>query len=223
MTEALAKIYAIAWKDLLTEVRTKELFGGMVVFALLTIITFNFAIDLTGVDRAASGAGALWVAISFAGMLGLARSVALERDRGSLDGLLLCPVDRGVLYLGKLLSNLIFMLLVEAVALPVFGIMYDLNVFNPILLLGLALGTLGFAGVGTLFAVMASTTRAREFLFPVLLFPVSVPIVIATVRVASLSLAGENFGLTQWLNLLIGFDVVFLTIAFLVFDRVVEE
>ncbi|MDI3341582.1 MAG: heme exporter protein CcmB [Sphaerobacter sp.] len=216
-------IAAVAWKDLLSEIRTKEMFGGMAVFALLTIITFNFAFDLTGVDRAASGAGALWVAVSFAAMLGLGRSIAMERDRGSLDGLLLCPVDRGVLYLGKLLSNLTFILVVEVVTVPVFGALYDLPIYRPTLLLALFLGTVGFAAVGTLFAVMASTTRAREILFPVLLFPVSVPVVIATVRAASLTLTGNLGEIARWLNLLVGFDVLFLKLAFLVFDRIVEE
>lgn len=219
----LGKIYAVIWKDLLTEIRTKELFGGMFVFALLTILTFNFAFDLTGVDRAASGAGALWVAFIFAGILGLGRSIALERDRGSLDGLLLCPIDHGLLYLGKLGSNLIFILLVEIIALPVFGAMFNLPVYRPLLLLSLFLGTLGFAAVGTLLSVMAAGTRAREILFPVLLFPVAVPVIIATVRLCTLILTGETTGVSSWLNLLGGFDLVYLVIAYLVFERVVEE
>lgn len=220
---AVGKIYAVVWKDLLTEVRTKELFGGMLVFALLTIITFNFAFDLTGVERAPAGAGALWVAFAFAGMLGLSRSVALEKDRGSLDGLLLCPVDRGVLYLGKLVGNVLFILLVELFAIPAFAALYNLPVFQAPLLLAVGLGTLGFASIGTLFAVMAASTRSRELLFPVLLFPVSVPVVIATVRASVLTLTGFPDEAVRWLNLLGGFDVIFLAIAFLVFDRVVEE
>lgn len=220
---ALGKVYAVAWKDLLTEFRTKELFGGMLVFSLLTIITFNFAFDLTGVDRAPAGAGALWVAFTFAGMIGLGRAIALEKDRGSLDGLLLCPVDRGVLYLGKLAGNLIFMLLVEIITVPVFGALFNLPVFRPRLLLALALGTLGFAAIGTLFSVMAAGTRAREILFPVLLFPIAVPLVIATIRSSVLVLTDQPGEAVRWLNLLVGFDIIFLTIAFLVFDRVVEE
>jgi heme exporter protein B len=223
MTRAVGKIYAIVWKDLLTELRTKELFGGMFVFALLTIITFNFAFDLTGADRAPSGAGALWVAFSFAGMLGLGRAVALERERGSLDGLLLCPVDRGILYLGKLGGNLIFIGLVEVIAIPAFGALFNLPVFQPALLLVLALGTLGFAAVGTLLAVMAASTRARDVMLPVLLFPIALPVVIATVRATTLILTGKTGDLVPWLNLLGAYDVLFLTIAFLVFDRVVEE
>ena len=220
---ALGKISAVAWKDVLTEVRTKELFAGMFVFAVLTIITFNFAFDLTGADRAASGSGALWVAFTFAGMLGLSRSIALERDRGSLDGLLLCPVDRGILYLGKLAGNLLFILVVEVIAVPVFGALYDLPVYRPLLLLALALGTLGFASVGTLFAVMAAGTQAREVLFPVLLFPLSVPVVISTVKAAELALSGQSGEAIPWLNLLVAFDLIFLSLAFLLFERVVEE
>ncbi|HEU5422547.1 MAG TPA: heme exporter protein CcmB [Nitrolancea sp.] len=220
---ALGKIGTLVWKDLLTELRGKELFLGMFVFAVLTIVTFNFAFDLTGVAKAPSGAGALWVAFSFAGMLGLGRAVALERDRGSFDGLLLCPVDRGVIYLGKLVGNLIFIGLVEIVAVPVFGALFDLPVLRPLLFLVLALGTIGFAAVGTLLAVMAASTRAREVMLPVLLFPLALPVVIATVRATTLVLTNQGDGLLDWINLLIGFDVLFVAIAFLVFDRVVEE
>ncbi len=220
---ALGQVAAIVWKDLVIEIRSKEIVVGTFVFALLTVIAFNFAFDLTGVNKAPAGAGALWVAFDFAGMLGLGRAVALERERGSLDGLLLCPVDRGVIYLGKLAGNLIFIGLVELVTVPVFGALFALPVLRPLLLLTLLLGTLGFAAVGTLFAVMAATTRAREIMLPVLLLPVVMPVVIATVRATSLIFSGATRDVGAWLNLLGGFDVLFLGIAYLVFDRVVEE
>lgn len=223
---SVSKIGVVIWKDLRTEIRTKDLFGGMVVFALLTLVAFNFAFDLSLVpreQRVPSGAGALWVAFIFAGMLGLGRAVALERDRGSLDGLLLCPVDRGILYLGKLGGNLIFIGLVQAVAVPVFGALFNLDVFQWSMLLVLFLGTLGFAGVGTLFAVMAASTRSREVMLPVLLFPVALPVVIATVRATTMILSGDTADLALWVNLLLAFYVLFLAVSFLVFDRVVEE
>jgi heme exporter protein B len=220
---SLDKVLAIVWKDLLTEVRTKELIVGMLVFALLTIVTFNFAFDLTGVDRAPSGAGALWVAFIFASMLGLGRAVALERDKGSFDGLLLLPIDRGIIYLGKLLGNVIFIVAVQIITIPVFGALFDLPVYQLSLFLVLFLGTLGIAGLGTLFSVMAASTRAREVMLPVLLFPVALPVVISTVRATTLVLTDRTEALVQWLNLLAAFDVIFLTIAFLVFDRVVED
>ena len=223
MSNALGKIWVIVRKDILTELRSRELFGGMLVFSLLTIITFNFAFDLTGIEQAPSGAGALWVAFSFAGMLGLGRSVALERDRGSFDGLLLCPVDRGVLYLGKLAGNVLFIVVVEAITVPIFGALFGLPVLRPLLLLALALGTLGFAAVGTLFAVMAANTRARDVMLPVLLFPISLPVVIGTVRAMTLVLTGKTADVAAWLNLLGAYDAIFLAASYLVFDRVVEE
>ncbi len=219
----LDKILAIVWKDLLTEVRSRELVVGMLVFAMLTIVTFNFAFDLTGIERAPSGAGALWVAFIFASLLGLGRAVAMERDKGSFDGLLLVPVDRGMIYLGKLLGNVIFISAVQLVTIPVFGALFDLPVYQPMLFLILFLGTLGIAGLGTLFSIMAASTRAREVMLPVLLFPLALPVVISTVRATTLVLTDRTEALMQWINLLAAFDVIFLTISFLVFDRVVED
>ncbi len=223
MKGGLAKISMIIWKDLLTEIRTKELFGGMLIFAVLTIITFNFAFDMTGTGKEASGAGAMWVAFNFAGFLGLGRSISLERDKGSFDGLLLCPVDRGTIFLGKFIGNLLFISLVELISVPIFAALFDLNVFQPLLLLALFLGTLGFAAVGTLLAVMAASTRSREVLLPVLMFPILLPVVIASVRVTTLILTGQTNDVGAWLNLLGAYDVLFLAISYAVFDRVVEE
>jgi heme exporter protein B len=221
--EGLSKVSIIVWKDLLTEVRTKDLFGGMFIFAVLTIITFNFAFDLSGTSRAASGAGAMWVAFNFAGFLGLGRSIALERDRGSLDGLLLCPVDRGTIFLGKFIGNLLFITLVEVISVPIFGALFNLNVFQPTLFLVLLLGTVGFAAIGTLLAVMAASTRSREVMLPVLMFPILLPVIIASVRATTLILTDQTRDLVPWLNLLGAYDVLFLAISYLVFDRVVEE
>ena len=223
MKDGFAKVSTIIWKDLLTEIRTKELFGGMFIFAVLTIITFNFAFDMTGTGKAASGAGAMWVAFNFAGFLGLGRSIALERDKGSLDGLLLCPVDRGTIFLGKFIGNLLFITLVEFISVPIFAALFDLDVFQPLLLLALFLGTLGFAAVGTLLAVMAASTRSREVLLPVLMFPILLPVVIASVRATTLILTRQTNDVSAWLNLLGAYDVLFLAISYAVFDRVVEE
>lgn len=223
MRNAMSKISIVVWKDLLTEVRTKDLFGGMFVFAVLTIVTFNFAFDLTGVNRAPSGSGALWVAFNFAGMLGLGRSIALERDRGSLDGLLLCPVDRGTIYLGKFIGNFLFITIVEVISIPIFAALFNLNVFQPSLFLVVLLGTVGFAAIGTLLAVMAANTRSREVMLPVLMFPILLPVVIATVRATTLILTERTQDLVPWLNLLGAYDLLFLAIAYVVFDRIVEE
>jgi heme exporter protein B len=221
----IRKVLAIAWKDVLTEWRSREMFSAMAVFALLIVLIFNFAFELR-VDSARQVApGVLWVAITFAGMLGLSRSFILEKDKGSLEGLLLAPVDRSAIYFGKMLSNVLFMLAAEVVVLPVFAILFNLS---PGTLPGLAgvmaLGTIGFAGSGTLFSAMAVHTRAREIMLPVLLFPVFIPAMLAAVRSTAGLLDGRPLAeFAHWLNLLAVFDVVLIAVAFMTFDYVVEE
>jgi heme exporter protein B len=221
----IRKVLAIVWKDVLTEWRSREMFSAMAVFALLIVLIFNFAFELR-VDSARQVApGVLWVAITFAGMLGLSRSFILEKDKGSLEGLLLAPVDRSAIYFGKMLSNILFMLAAEVVVLPVFAIFFNLS---PGTLPGLAgvmaLGTIGFAGSGTLFSAMAVHTRAREIMLPVLLFPVFIPAMLAAVRSTAGLLDGRPLAeFAHWLNLLAVFDVVLIAVAFMTFDYVVEE
>ncbi len=220
---AARQIYAIVRKDLLLELRAREQVVGMGVFALLTLVTFNFAFDLTGADRAASGSGALWVAIMFAGLLGMGRAAAIERQQGAWEGLLLSPADRGTIFLGKLASALLFIGIVEALALALFTALFALPVLRPMVLLVVGLGTVGFGTLGTLFSVMAATTRAREVLLPVLLFPLALPVVISSVRATTLLLTERQAEVGPWISLLLGFDVLFLGIAYLVFGHAVEE
>lgn len=217
-------IFAVAWKDLAAEIRSKELLSAMLVFALLVIMIFNFALELDVKTRNSVTAGVLWVTFAFAGTLGLNRSMAIEKDRGCLDGLLLAPVDRSAIYFGKAISNLTFMLIVEAIVLPVYSILYNVNLFKPGLLLVILLGSLGYTAVGTLLSAMSVQTRTRDIMLPILLFPVILPILIAAVRASGGYL--QNLPMDQivpWLNLLIVYDVIFSAIAFMVFDYVVEE
>jgi len=178
----LQKVLAIVQKDVAVELRTKEMLSSMFVFALLVIVIFNFAFELRIENVRQVAPGVLWVTFTFAGMLGLNRSFVLEKDKGCLEGLLLCPVDRSAIYFGKMLGNVIFMTMVEAIILPIFSVLFNVSLFHPVLLLIVVLGTLGFAGVGTLFSAMAVHTRAREVMLPVLLFPVVVPAMIAAVK-----------------------------------------
>lgn len=221
----LRKVLSIAWKDVLTEWRTREMFGAMLVFALIVVLIFNFAFDLR-VDNARQMApGVLWAAITFSGMLGLSRSFTLEKDKGSLEGLLLAPVDRSAIYFGKALSNALFMLAMEAVLLPVLTLFFNLPPGSLPGLAGvMALGTAGFAGVGTLFSAMSVHTRAREIMLPVLLLPVFVPALLAAVKATAGLLDGRPLAeFSYWLNLLVVFDVVLVAAAFMVFDYVMEE
>ncbi|HJS29316.1 MAG TPA: heme exporter protein CcmB, partial [Anaerolineales bacterium] len=135
---------AVVWKDLTAEWHSREVLSAMLVFGLLVILIFNFALELSVSTRAAVTSGVLWVTFAFAGTLGLNRSLSTEKDRGCLDGLLLAPVDRSAIYFGKVISSLTFMLIVEAVVLPVYSVLYNQNLFKPGLLLVFFLGSLGF-------------------------------------------------------------------------------
>jgi heme exporter protein B len=224
ITPFLRALSAVIWKDLAAEWRSRELVTAMLVFALLVIFIFNFALELEPQLRSLVTPGTLWVIFTFAGTLGLNRSMAVEKDRGCLDGLLLAPVDRTAIYFGKMLANLIFMLVVAAIVLPVYSLLYNLNLFNPGLLLVIVLGTTGYAAVGTLLAAMAVQARTRDILLPILLFPVMIPLLVAAVKASGGFLQGQAFGdVIPWVNLLIVYDVVFIAVAFMVFDYVVEE
>ena len=220
----LKATFAVVWKDLTAEFRSRELFSAMLVFSLLVILIFNFALELDIATRQSVTAGVLWVTFAFAGTLGLNRSMAVEKDRGCLDGLLLAPVDRAAIYFGKVISNLVFMLIVEAAVLPVYSFLYNVNLFNAGLLLVILLGSIGYIAVGTLLASMAIQARTRDVLLPILLFPVAVPVLIASVKASEGFLAGSDFStIYASLSLLIGYDVIFIAVAYMVFDYVVEE
>ena len=217
---------AVVWKDLSAEIRSRELLSAMLIFALLVILIFNFALDLDPATRREPTitAGVLWVIFVFAGTLGLNRSMAIEKDRGCLDGLLLAPVDRSAIYFGKALGNLVFMLMVEIIVLPIYSLLYNVNLFNPGLLLVILLGSIGYVAVGTLLAAMAVQARTRDILLPILLFPVVLPVILAAVKASTGFLDGSEMDVIRpWINLLIAYDIIFSAVAFMVFDYVVEE
>ncbi len=220
----LRALQAIIWKDLAAELRSRELLSSMLVFALLVILIFNFALELDARARATVTAGVLWVTFAFAGTLGLNRSMATEKDRGCLDGLLLAPVDRSAIYFGKAIGNLVFMFIVEAIVLPVYSVLYNTNLFQPGLLLVILLGSIGYVAVGTLLSSMAVQTRTRDVLLPILLFPLVIPVMIAAVKASTGFLEGVDIAdIRPWLNILVVYDVIFTAVAFMVFDYVVEE
>ena len=222
----LRKVLAIVWKDIVAELRTKEMFSAMFVFAVLVIVVFNFAFDLrvSGERVRQVAPGALWVAFAFAGILGLNRAFVAEKDRGCLEGLLLAPVDHTAIYFGKMISTVLFMLVVEALMLPVFTAFFGVNLFDLRLVFIIVLGTVGFASVGTILSAMTAQTRAREVLLPILLLPVAAPVLIAAVKAT----AGILDGLTMaevavWWQLLLAFAFLYPAIAFMTFDFIVKE
>jgi heme exporter protein B len=216
------QVLAILGKDIRYELRSKETWLSMGLFALLVFVIFNFAFDLRLDNQAAVAPGVLWVSLVFASLLGLGRTLAVEREGGSLDRLLLCPVDRRAIYLAKLLGNMLFIGVVELVALPVFAALFAVPLFSGALIPIVLLGTLGVATIGTLFSALTAATRARELLLPLLVFPLIVPVVIGAVR-ATGALMAPTGSEPPWPGLLAAFDVIFLSIALLTFGFVLEE
>ena len=221
----LKATFAIVQKDLAAELRSRELLSAMLVFSMLVILIFNFALELNIDVRKSVTAGVLWTTFAFAGTLGLNRSMAVEKDRGCMDGLLLAPVDRSAIFFGKAISNLAFMLIVEAIVIPMYAILYnETRIFQPEFLGVLLLGSIGYIAVGTLLSAMSVQTRTRDVLLPILLFPVAVPVLLASVKASGGIIAGVPFAeILTPLNLLIVYDIVFIAISFMVFDYVVEE
>lgn len=216
----------VAWKDLRLELRTRQNFLTTLLFAFIVIVVFNFAFDPGSRAARESAPAILWVAFLFAGILSLANAFATEREEGCMLGLLLTPVPRGVIFLGKFLANLAFQTTMEALILPVFIVFFNIRFaggFLPFLLVVL-LVNVGFIAVGTLFSAMTMGLRLREVLLPILLFPVIVPVVIAGVKATALLLqAPAASGWIPWVRLLAGFDLIFVVVCYAVFRYVVEE
>ena len=217
-------MWAVAWKDLAAERRSREILSAMLTFSLLVVIIFNFSLDLNPKIQQEVTGGLLWVTFTFVGTLGLNRSMAIEKDRGCLDGLLLAPVDRSAIYFGKVIGNLVFMLVVEVIVLPVFSIFYNVNLFNLGLLGVILLGSIGYVVVGTLFSTMTVQTRSRDMLLPIITFPVVFPLIVAAARATTFLLQEQPMDLI-WpsINLMIAFNVIFTAAAYMLFDFVVEE
>lgn len=220
------QVWALARKDLLTEGRSKETLNGLLFFAALVLLIFGIAL---GPDRARltqAAPAVLWVGFILTGVLGLTRAFQVERENECMEGLLLYPGDRGALYVGKLVGNVVFMLVLEVAVVPCFALFYNVPLWGalPGLLLTAVLGTVGFAAVGTLFSAMTMHLRAREVMFPLLLLPFVVPVLLAAVKGTEAFLRGagraEAF---PWLILLALFDVVFVTVCLFAFEWIVEE
>ncbi|MCZ7546889.1 MAG: heme exporter protein CcmB [Anaerolineae bacterium] len=217
-------VAAIAWKDLRAELRSREMVSAMLLFAVLAVVTFSLALSLNRQARQDAIAGVLWVTLAFAGTLGFNRSLAQEKDRGSLDALLLAPVDRSTLFFGKMIGNVLFMLAVGVVLVPLLTVLFGVSLFAPALWAIMTLGIVGFAAVGTLLASITVHARGREMLLPIVLLPVALPLIIAAVNGSRGVIAGEM--VERWLSwpfVLLAYDLVFMAAAYMLFDFVVEE
>ena len=217
-------VAAVVWKDLVLEMRTKDMVTAVLFFSLLVLVIFNFALSPTPQMVAVVAPGVLWVAFVFGGVLGLTRSFAVERERGNLRALLLAPVGRDAIFFGKMLAILVLMLVVEAIVFPVFTVFFNLSAALPLMIPVALLATLGIAAIGTVFSAMAANTRAREVMLPLLFLPVAVPTLIAAVEASGLVIRDGAAGdLGKWLQFLAVFDVIFLVVCPVAFSQVVED
>jgi heme exporter protein B len=224
-------ILAILRKDVKTEVRTRQMVSSMFVFAVLVLLVFNFTLFLDEIRAIELGPGILWVAFVFAATLGLNRSFAIEGENRCLSGLMMAPAPRSSIYFGKLLSNILFMTVMEIFVMPLFVVFFNLNLWELLsprelatFFLVLFLGTVGYAAVGTILAAVAANTTMREVLLPVLLFPVSVPIVIGAAESTRLLFDADPVSSPWiWIRVLLVFAAVFLFVSWLTFEYVIEE
>jgi heme exporter protein B len=227
MMDALRTAWLVARKDLVVEARSRELVYTTLFFSLAAILIFAFGFVREGRPDEDTAAGILWVALAFSGTLALGRAFEREREGETIRALLLAPVERGAIYLGKVVALVSLMTCVEAVVVPVVVLLFNAPIGRaPGLVAALIVaGTIGFAAVGTLFAAMLIRAHARDVLLPVLLYPITVPVVIAGVRGTAAVFAVEpNLALAQmWLTMLIFFDVVFVTLALWTFGAVMSE
>ncbi len=224
MIQLLRPIGVLVWKDILLELRSRDLVVSVLVFGLVVVVVFNFALNVTPQRVTAVAPGILWVAFAFAGVLAMNRAFAREKEQGGLEGLLLAPVSRDSIFLGKAAASFLFMLLVEAILLPIFAGLLNFSAVSFTLVLTIVLATLGFALVGTLFSAIAVQTRSREILLPVLFFPVILPVIVGAVEATKQAIGGESVvGIGHWLPLIGAFDALFLVVCPWVFSIVVEE
>lgn len=219
-------IGTILWKDILLEWRSKQILSSVFVFALLTLVIFNFALGENTYRLQETGPGILWVALIFAGILSLNRSFNLEKEGMCLQGMFLTPIDGGYIYLGKMLGNFLFITLVEMILIPIFMVFFNYSIIQilPSLFLFLILGTPGFSAAGTVFAALSINTKAAEVILPVLLLPILVPLLIAAVKGTIGVMQGTPLAeLIGWINLLVAFDIILCAVSFVVFEYTLEE
>ncbi|MCY3915670.1 MAG: heme exporter protein CcmB [Chloroflexi bacterium] len=217
-------VSAIISKDLRAEIRARELISVMALFALLSILVFSFALELDREAREEAVSGVLWVTLIFASTLGFNRSMAQERDHGNLDALLLAPVSRAAIFVGKLLGNFIFTLIVGLAMLPLMTALYGLALLDGWIIVTTALGIFGFATIGTLLATMTVQTRAREALLPIALLPIALPFLLTAVRATKGILSGAPAA--EWqgpLGMLAAIIVIYLALCLLLYEYVLEE
>ena len=224
MKESLAVIWAIGRKDLLLETRNKDIIVAVSAFALLVLMVFTFAIDINQVNAKLTGPGILWASIAFAGVTGLNRAFALELEGNTLEALMLAPISRDLIYVGKMFGNFLFITAAQIIVIPIFAILFNLAVLKWEMLVVSLLTTIGFSAIGTLFAAMSMRVRAREVMLPLLFLPVVTPLIMAAVESTSHVVNDGSWPeIAQWIQLALAFDIAFIVISAFIFQQILED
>jgi heme exporter protein B len=219
-------IYYIFEKDIMLEMKSKEVINSMLIFSLLTVIVFSFIFEPGAEYKIDLVGGILWMAIVFAGILGLNKSMMSEINGGNLNALLLAPVDKSAIFFGKVLSNFTFLIFMEFVTIPIFTVFYNVNIFKYTLLSisVFILGTYGFSVLGTLFSIISVKSRTREVMLPILLLPLMIPVILAAIQSINIFIKGDEISdAFRWIKLIVSFDLVFTFVVYAIFDYIVEE
>ena len=223
-TPLLVAVGAIVSKDLRAELRSRELLSAMALFALLSVLVFSFALELDRAAREEAVSGVLWVTLIFASTLGFNQSLASERDQGNFEAMRLAPISRSAIFLGKLIGNYLFTLVVGLALLPLMTLLYGVHMLGGWLIVTAVVGVFGLSTIGTLLATMTAQARAREALLPIALLPVALPLLLTALRSTKGILSGAPLSeWAVWLQLLAGVTVIYFVLCLLLFDFVVEE
>lgn len=220
----LSTAWVLVWKDLVQEWRSRDVLTSMFAFAVLSLFIFNYALELSPIDRAEIAPGLIWVVMVFAGTLGLNRSFAAEQDQGSFEGLMMAVPELSVIYLAKVITNLLMMFGLAILVIPIYSVLYNQSLFDLRFFGVLMLGAWGYSAAGTLISSMTVQTRMRDLLLPVLLFPLLLPVNMAVVKSGSAIIAASSVPEFQsWINLLLVYDVIMTVVSIMVFEYVIRE
>ncbi len=226
MTKYFKTIKTIIEKDLLLELKSKEVVMSMLIFSLLVVIVFSFIFEPGASYKDELAAGILWMAIIFSGILGLNKSMMTEITGGNFNALLLAPVDRSAVFFAKVFSNFLMLVFMEIITIPVFMVFYSINIFENSLMpaLILLIGSYGFSVIGTLFSIISVKSKTREIMLPLLLLPIIIPIILSSIQATNVFILGESLqDALKWIYLILAFDIIFTAVIFALFDFIIEE
>lgn len=218
-------IAAIVKKDILMEMRTKQVINAALVFAVLFVVVFSFTMEIgSNMEQKLSG-GIFWVSVAFAGILSFNKTIGSETDNGSFEALMLAPVDKSAVFFGKVISNMLFLLLVEVILIPLFLVFYNVNIIgHPLMAVVIILSTYAYSLIGTLFSIISVRTSSKEIMMPVLFLPFMVPVIIAAVLATNVFILGGQIQFSyNWIKLTAVFDIIFTAIIYGIFSLIIED